>query len=200
VDIPAKVQETRIMKLFSSFLNWFLVTSWFAVSSPSKDHHVHHQHSLHHSRHHSNSSSSYRLPIVFVYTVMKASCSASGLPSYIRTSLEQAIFTQPDAQVILLSNLRDCHPMMEDSVKGILHLEVIDSLSIISERTKHFENVSSTLFLDSWEPLWMTSALRFFFFSFISFFFLPPASVLLVILLFSFSCFLSLAFFCHLIL
>jgi hypothetical protein len=91
---------------------------------------------------------------------MKSSCSSTGLPAYIRTSLEQAVFTQPDAQIILLSNLRDCHPMMEDSVKGISHLEVIDSQSIVSERTKHFENVSSTLFLDSWEPLWMTSALR----------------------------------------
>ena len=42
----------------------------------------------------------YRLPIVYVYTVVPRVCS-QGLPNYIKMSLEQAIFSQPDCDVLL---------------------------------------------------------------------------------------------------
>jgi hypothetical protein len=42
----------------------------------------------------------YRLPIVYVYTVVPRVC-PQGLPYYIKMSLEQAIFSQPDCDVLL---------------------------------------------------------------------------------------------------
>jgi hypothetical protein len=47
-------------------------------------------------------------------------------------------------------------------VKDVEGLHVIDSVPIISNRTKTFENISSNVFLDTGNSLWMTSALRFF--------------------------------------
>jgi hypothetical protein len=101
-----------------------------------------------------------QLNIVFVYTVVKSSCK-NGLPAYIRYALEQSIFSQPDCNTVLLSNIQDC-AVIGESVKDIEGLVVIDSVPITSPRTKQFENVSSNVFLDTGNSLWMTSAIRFF--------------------------------------
>jgi hypothetical protein len=49
------------------------------------------------------SLNSSRLPVVFVYTVVPKQC-LKGLPVYIKTALQQALFTQPDCDVLLVSN------------------------------------------------------------------------------------------------
>lgn len=106
-------------------------------------------------------ASNNRLPIVFVYTVVPAVCQW-GLPGYIRTSVEQAIFTQPDCDVYLLSNIGECQAIA-DSVKSVSGLSVVDSVSISSGRTLMFQNLSTGIFSrDYSNELWITSALRFF--------------------------------------
>ena len=102
-----------------------------------------------------------RLPVIYVFTVVPAIC-PYGLPAYIRTAIEQGIFTQPDCDVILVSNFAECTTLRE-SVKSIPGLLLVDSLDIISNRTKEYKNVSSNMFqTDGGGELWMTSALRFF--------------------------------------
>ena len=106
------------------------------------------------------SNKSFRLPIVFVYTVDPYVCK-HGLPVYIKLSLEQAIEQQPDCDVILLSNYGECPPILivADKVKELIKVDVNDSISI---KTKNFLVFSSKIFqLDS--ALWVASALRFFY-------------------------------------
>lgn len=103
-----------------------------------------------------------RLPIVIAYTVVKAVCSKFGLPDYIKTSLEHNIFTQPDCEVILLTNLGEC-PQIADAVRNITGLTVVDSSPLTSARTRSFLNISANIFqTDNSNELWITSALRFF--------------------------------------
>lgn len=98
---------------------------------------------------------------MFVFTVVPAIC-PYGLPAYIRTALEQAIFTQPDCDVILVSNFAECSTVRE-SVSSVPKLVLIDSTTIVSQRTLHYKNLSSGMFMtDGGGELWMTSALRFF--------------------------------------
>lgn len=102
-----------------------------------------------------------KLPIVFVYIVVPAVCK-HGLPDYIKTSVEQAIFTQPDCDVIMVSNYAECQEI-EKTVNKVQHLIKIDSTKISSNRTAHFANASKSVFASDYGgELWMTSALRFF--------------------------------------
>ena len=102
-----------------------------------------------------------KLPIVFVYTVVPAVCK-HGLPEYIRTSVEQAIFSQPDAQVIMASNYAECNEI-EQTVDKVQNLIKIDMTSIASERTLQFTNSSKSIFASDYGgELWLTSATRFF--------------------------------------
>ena len=97
---------------------------------------------------------------MFVYTVDPYVCK-HGLPIYIKLSLEQAIEQQPDCDVILLSNYGECPQIfiVADKVNDLIKLDVNDTMSI---RTLDFHNLSSKIFqLDN--PLWLTSALRFFY-------------------------------------
>ena len=105
-------------------------------------------------------SDSPTLSIVFVYTVVSSNCEG-GLPNYIRYALEQSIFTQPDCNTVLLSNIQECNKIAE-SVKDVEGLQVIDSVSIMSYRSQTFQNLSHSVFMDNRNSLWMTSALRFF--------------------------------------
>jgi hypothetical protein len=101
----------------------------------------------------------YRLPIVFVYTVVPAVCH-KGLPDYIKTSLEQALQMNPDCDVIIVSNFAECEKVAA-TVDGVSNLIKIDSTLIRSTRTKQFQNVSSHVFAsDGSNELWATSALR----------------------------------------
>ena len=108
-----------------------------------------------------STTTSYRLPVVYVYTVVPRVCK-HGLPLYIKTSLEQAIFSQPDCDVILASNFADC-VTVGDSVKDLKKLIKIDTTVIASNRTLAFLNASTEMFQsDNHGELWITSALRFF--------------------------------------
>eukprot|EP01036_Dinobryon_divergens_P028552 gene28552-37511_t len=102
-----------------------------------------------------------KFPVVYVYTVVPAVCKY-GLPSYIKDSLEQASFTQPDCAVVMISNYAECREI-EKALVNIENIVKIDAASIISNRTRHFSNLSREIFVaDGLNELWITSALRFF--------------------------------------
>ena len=103
-----------------------------------------------------------RLPIVYVYTVVPNVCK-KGLPNYIRISLEQAVLTQKDGDVIIASNFKECKAI-EDTVNSVADIGKWDTSLYKSERSVHFLNVSEKMFvIDGGSELWMTSALRFFY-------------------------------------
>jgi hypothetical protein len=107
------------------------------------------------------SLNSSRLPVVFVYTVVPKQC-VKGLPVYIKTALQQAIFTQPDCDVLLVSNFQDCASVRK-SVESLPALKLVDSTLLASQRTLQYHNVCSNMFMsDGGGELWMTAALRFF--------------------------------------
>lgn len=109
----------------------------------------------------SRAESTQPLPVVFAYTVVERVCKY-GLPEYIKIALEHNIFTQPDCQVILLTNLGECAQIGE-SVKNVTGLLVVDSTGMTSPRTRAFLNISHSMFQsDNSNELWITSALRFF--------------------------------------
>eukprot|EP01038_Epipyxis_sp_PR26KG_P011925 gene11925-15958_t len=102
-----------------------------------------------------------KLPIAFVYTVVPAVCS-HGLPRYIRESVEQAIVTQPEFEVIMASNYVECAAIAH-TVQNMKNLMQVDTTRIVSNRTNLFRNVSHGIFQrDNFGELWITSALRFF--------------------------------------
>lgn len=106
-------------------------------------------------------TASHRLPIVFVYTVVPAVCKY-GLPEYIKVSVEQAIFSQPDCDVIMASNYADCE-LIAKTVSEVAGLIQIDTTKIESAETKQFANLSTNVFSSDYAgELWITSALRFF--------------------------------------
>jgi hypothetical protein len=114
-----------------------------------------------HAVSHNSTEQSARLPVVYVFTVVPAIC-PYGLPSYIRAAIEQGVFTQPDCDVILVSNFEECRTL-RDSVKDIPGLVLVDSGSIVSNRTLHYRQLCANMFqTDGGGELWMTSALRFF--------------------------------------
>ncbi len=101
----------------------------------------------------------YRVPIIYVFTVVPNACK-HGFPEYIRVSLDQAVHSQPDAQIILASNFADCETIAEMTVPNVLK---IDSSLIMSNRTRLFTKLATDMFQqDNGSELWMTSALRFF--------------------------------------
>ena len=101
-----------------------------------------------------------RLPIVYVYTVIPSVCKR-GLPSYITVSLEQAILSQPDADIILASNINECE-YIRSAIEKIKGLKSIDAAVLASNRTRAFRAVASNIFQSGHDGLWVTSALRFF--------------------------------------
>jgi len=130
-------------------------------SSRADNNNNHTKHNNHNNHNTEGHDVHHRLPVVFVYTVVPQSCEY-GLPSYIRISIEQSIFSQPDCDVILLSNIGEC-AIIADSVKDFKNLEVVDSLPLVTPRTANFQNISLSLFnADYSVALWITSALRFF--------------------------------------
>ena len=108
-----------------------------------------------------NSSWMTKFPIVYVYTVVPAVCK-HGLPGYIKESLEQALFTQPDCAIVMISNYAECREI-EKTVYKIVNIVKIDATNILSNRTRQFANLSREIFVaDGLNELWITSALRFF--------------------------------------
>ena len=88
---------------------------------------------------HGNYDGNSKLPIIFVYTVVPAVCKY-GLPEYIKISLEQAIFTQPDSDVIMASNYADCD-VIAKTVSEVPGLIQIDTTKIASNYTTQFANL-----------------------------------------------------------
>ena len=108
------------------------------------------------------SSNAYRLPVIYFFVLSERHCDA-GLPEYIKHSLIQAVMTQQDADVMLISNYKQCPKMKMhvDLLQGVLQIE---SESYSNEREKKFHNLSGDMFQDDGSGnLWVTSALRFFF-------------------------------------
>jgi hypothetical protein len=102
-----------------------------------------------------------KLPIVYVYTVVQAVCSY-GLADYIKVSLEQALLTQPDCDIVIASNFGDC-PTLAPVVQQIPNVILVDTIAIESQRTKKFATLAKDIFQsDRFGELWITSALRFF--------------------------------------
>ena len=102
-----------------------------------------------------------KLPILFVYTLVPKIC-RHGLPDYILTSLQQAVFTQPDCDIIMATNYREC-PNVKIALKKVTNIIFVDINDVISSRTISFRNASFNLFQsDNHGELWITSALRFF--------------------------------------
>jgi len=102
-----------------------------------------------------------KVVILYVFIVVDAVCDR-GLPQYMKVSLEQAIFANPDCLVYLASNFGACKHIeaVADSVK---HLRKVDASAIESNRTRMFKNQSASMFMaDHFSELWVTSAQRFF--------------------------------------
>ena len=64
-----------------------------------------------------------RLPIVFIFTVVEAVCK-KGLPPYIRDSLNQAVYTNPNAEVIIATNIAECS-LIKNTLEGMNNITVI---------------------------------------------------------------------------
>jgi hypothetical protein len=102
------------------------------------------------------------VPIVYVFTVNLRACD-KGLPAYIKFSLEQAVLTQYESDVILVSNYKECAKVKSSSdlIDGLIQ---IDTATISSPRLEKFYNLSGNIFQDDgYGNLWVTSALRFFY-------------------------------------
>ena len=102
------------------------------------------------------------VPIVYVFTVSQRACE-KGLPAYIKFSLEQAVLTQYESDVILVSNYKECGKVSQSSdlIEGLIQ---IDTADLHSKRLDKFANLSTNIFQDDgYGNLWVTSALRFFF-------------------------------------
>ena len=93
----------------------------------------------------SSSQTQMRLPVVYVYTVGIYSCK-QGIPSYITTSLEQALLHQPDCDVIMASNYQECSTVeaVIDRIPGVIKYDISTLLG--SPRTKEFANLTDTMF------------------------------------------------------
>lgn len=118
----------------------------------------------------SEHSSKEKPRIVFVYFMVKTYCEG-GLPEYIQHTLNHTLATQqPQSEVVLVSNFRDC--FNDTTIVGslplyrelaTLGLVLTDSTEFTSDRTRRFHNLSREVFAwDNKNELWMTSALRFF--------------------------------------
>ena len=110
---------------------------------------------------HSDIEKIQKFPILYVYTVTARSC-ARGLPDYIKTSLEQALLSQPDCDVIMASNYAEC-ATIEIVINSIPNVIKLDITKIASERSVLFAKVCSRMFeANTNGDLWVTSAQRFF--------------------------------------
>lgn len=108
-----------------------------------------------------------KLAIVFVYTV--SNCH-KGLPNYIYHSLNQAVNSQSNSDVFLLSNFKRCKLKNNDTNLLSKNIIQIDYRDIKSNKTRHYLNISKGLFQrgvlnnhTDLSSLWETAANRFFY-------------------------------------
>ncbi len=104
----------------------------------------------------------YKIPIVFVYTVSKTHCE-SGIPHYIMYSVQQALLTQRDSELIFISNYKEC-PKSKSQMNLLGNIVQVDTDSLVSERFEVFRNRSVEIFQSdaTGNDLWVSSALRLF--------------------------------------
>ena len=106
------------------------------------------------------------LPIIFIYLSAPAICNdpwRSRTFGYGRFALEQAILTQPNNTVLLVSNFAMCgrFATLVSTIKG---LRLVDTSHIISQRTQTYMNLSRRIISvdNDTTELFLTSAQRFF--------------------------------------
>ena len=107
-------------------------------------------------------SSEKKFPIVYFYTVGPYSCK-HGLPHYITISIEQAVISQPDCDIIMASNYQECATVeaVIDKIPTVIKFDT--SIALASNRTRDFVNASEAMFEANFNgELWATSAIRFF--------------------------------------
>ena len=115
------------------------------------------------------------IPLVYFYKMTKgySSCNIQ-MPTYLVYSLAQALLVRKTSggvyPVIFMANLRECigynntfakHPELFE-----LGLKLIDTTSIVSERTKFAEKISTRAMIEvlrMYEPLYHTALARFFY-------------------------------------
>lgn len=101
------------------------------------------------------------VPIVYVFKISTIACSRYTFPAYIVHTLQQAVMSQPDSDVIMASNYAEC-PNSNLTVAAIPGVTLVDTSLIASPRTLEFVNTSADVFQsDGRHELWITSALRF---------------------------------------
>jgi hypothetical protein len=145
--------DMSIFRLWLSF--WLLIFSWQGAG-PSNHVSVS---AVEITNHHSSNSS--KLPIVYVYTVVPAMCHR-GLPDYLKISIEQALLSQPDCDVIMATNYAQC-PHLSKLMDNIPNVVLIDTAELTTARVKEFSTLAMDVFqTDNRGELWITSALRFF--------------------------------------
>ena len=113
-------------------------------------------------------------PIVYLYTMNHEVCNNDKtvnrwnvFPKYIKDTLVQAIHTQQSKSLIFLSNFKECNLVqkfiihdIEEKYKG--QIKFVDTSDIMSQRTKHFLNISSNIFMNTHGNLWVAASARFF--------------------------------------
>jgi hypothetical protein len=105
--------------------------------------------------------SEYKVPIVFLYTIVPRVCE-HGIQDYIKIALLQAVVSQPNAEIVFATNLGECETLAQ-SLESIPSLKLVDTTALASNATKYFAEQAKEMFQsDGKGELWITSALRFF--------------------------------------
>jgi hypothetical protein len=114
--------------------------------------------------------------IVFVYTTEEffapqGGCLQNKLADYIPLSIETALFTQPDCQIILIASIHSCNKIMGQirKIKTLAtaiknqKLEVMDPRQIMSNNTRTFSTRVKHFMgrLGMWENLYPSATARF---------------------------------------
>ena len=84
-----------------------------------------------------------------------------GLPLYITATIQQAILTQPDCRVVLISNFKACqeHNGTQLHIPALVTVDIDD---IMTEQTKEFKTKSPNMLnSDGKGELWYESTYRF---------------------------------------
>ena len=98
-----------------------------------------------------------KIPIVFVFSMPHC---RDEFPHYLSLSLEQALVTQPEFNVILLGDFIRC-PIMKRYIP--LGTIIEDIQTLYSNRTHEFHKLSSSIFSYTEDALWITATRRFFY-------------------------------------
>lgn len=110
--------------------------------------------------------------VVYIYTLNPSICTNTGLyhaaypHDYGRYTLEQAVLTQKNCTVILVSNFGEC-PQFENEIRKIAGITIVDTANLTSAKTRAYLNTSRSIVSQGTNDpinagLFLTSAQRFF--------------------------------------